>query len=100
MLGGVVPQDRFAKPARTAMDQHDQLLIAQTDLLELATVDYFLNRLEFGEVISTSEGAQRFIELRGFEFLFSKNFIDSISPDVLEVERDLSPAVQLYVTAD
>src|SRR5215813_9053575 len=100
MLGHVVPQDGFTQPARTAVDQHDQLLLAQTELLKLAGVENFLNRLEFGEVVSTSEGSKRVVEVGGLEFLLSEDLVDPVGPGVLEVERDLCPAVELYVTAD
>jgi hypothetical protein len=52
MLGDVVSQDGSTKPARTAVDQDNQLLLAQTQLLELANVQDFLNGLEFGGVIT------------------------------------------------
>ena len=100
MLGHIVSQDGFTQPARTAVDEHNQLLLAQAKLLELAGVENFLNSLEFGEVVSASERSESFVELRGLEFLFGENFADFVGPDVLEVERDLSPAVELHVPAD
>ena len=100
MLGHIVAQDGFTQPTRTAVNQHDQLLLAQAKLLELASVEDFLNRLEFGEVVATSERSERLVELRGLEFLFGEDLADLVSPDVLEVERDLGPAVELHVAAD
>src|ERR1051325_8500724 len=100
MLRHVVSQDGFTQPARTTVDQHNELLLAQANLLELASVQDFLNRLEFGEVVSASERSKRVVEVGGLEFLLRKDVSDLIGPDVLEVEGDLSPAVELCVTAD
>ena len=45
------------------MDQHNQLLLAQAELLELASVQDFLNRLELGEVVSAAKRSESFVEL-------------------------------------
>src|SRR5512147_2848943 len=96
MLGDVVTEDRLTQPTRTAVNQHDQLLLAQAKLLELAGVENFLNSLEFGEVVSTSKSSESFIELGRLEFLFGENLVDFVGPDVLKIERDLGPAVELH----
>jgi hypothetical protein len=100
MLGDIVKENRLTEPTRTAVDEHNQLLLAQTKPLELASVEDFLDSLEFGEVVSTSERSESFIEIRGLELLFGENLADFLSPDVLKVERDLSPAVELHVPTD
>ena len=63
----VIAQHRFAQSARTAVNEHDQLLLPEPKLLELVGVENFLDRLQFGEVIAAADGAERGIELRGFE---------------------------------
>ena len=100
MLGNIVTENRLTEPTRTAVNQHDQLLLAQAKLLELASVEDFLDSLEFGEVVSATKSPESFVEIRGLEFLFGENLADFVGPDVLKVERDLSPAVELYVPAD
>jgi hypothetical protein len=42
VLGHVVSQDHFTQFARTTVHQHNQLLLAQAKLLELASVQDFL----------------------------------------------------------
>src|SRR4030095_4894740 len=51
-------------------------------------------------MVSPAERAKSRIEFRGLELHFRKNFSDLIGPDVLEVERDLGPAVEFHVASD
>jgi hypothetical protein len=97
MLGHVISQDGFTQPTRTTVDQNNQLLLSQAKLLELSGIAAFLYALELGEVVSTSERSESFVVFGRFEFLFRENLHDLLSPDVLQVERDLSPAVELHV---
>ena len=100
MLSHIVTQDRLTQPTRTAVDEHNQLLLAQAKLLELASVEDILDNLEFGEVIAAPKSSESFIEVGGLEFFFGENLADFVGPDVLEVEGDLSPAVELHVPPD
>src|SRR5262249_21947785 len=83
----------------TAVDQHNQLLPAQTKLVELASVHHFFNRLEFGEVVSGSKRSKPLVKRAGLKALFAEYFTNPVSPNVLEIERDLCPAVELHVPA-
>ncbi len=65
------------------MHEHEDLLLAQAKLLGLAGVENFLNSLEFGEVVSTSESSESFIELGGLEFLVGKTLADFVGPHML-----------------
>ena len=65
-------QDGFTQSARAAVNEHDELFLAQAELCESAGVEHLLDRLQFGEVVATAERAQRGIEVRGLEIVFSK----------------------------
>src|SRR5262249_3109232 len=100
MLGKIVAQDGFAHPARTAVRQHDELLLAEAEFPELSSVQNFINGLQFDEMISASERAERVVKVGGLKFPLCEDCADIIAPGVFEIERELSPAVEFCVPAN
>jgi hypothetical protein len=86
----VSPQDGFAQTTRAAVNEHDELVFADAKLLELVGLDNPLDRLQLGEVIATTDRAQRRIELRGFEIALSEEVADELIPRVFELNCSLA----------
>ena len=57
----MVAKDGFTQSARAAVNQHRQLLLAQTERLECLRFQHFLDPLQFGEVITTADGPERIL---------------------------------------
>src|SRR6266436_7192316 len=96
----VSSQDGFTQTTRAAVNEHDELLLAEAKLLELVGLENLLDRLQLGEVIAAADGAQRRIELRGFEIALSEEVADELIPRVFEIELKLGPAIELGVATD
>src|SRR5437870_12293104 len=96
----VSPQDGFAQTTRAAVNEHDELRLAETQFLELVGLENPLDRLQFGEVIAAADRAQRRIELRGFEVALSEEVADELIPRVFEIELQLGPAIELGVATN
>ncbi len=79
-------QDGFTQSARAAVNEHNELLFAEVEFLELFNVENLLDRLQFGKVIATTNCAECRIKFRGFEIVFSEKFADEPIPRVFEVE--------------
>src|SRR5207249_4195190 len=93
-------QDGFTQSPRAAVNEHDELLLAEIKLLERVSIENFLDRLQFGKVIATTNCAECRIKFRGFEIVFSEKSADELIPRVFEVELQLGPAIELGITAD
>src|SRR4029079_12874728 len=65
----MVAQDGFTQAARAAVNEHDQLLLVETNAGELSGVEDLLDRLQFGEVIAAADCTERRIEFRGFKIV-------------------------------
>src|SRR5260370_11282992 len=93
----IIAQHGFAKPARAAVNEHDKLFFLDAELFELDGIEDLLDCLQFGEVVSTADRAERQVELRGFELSFSEVVADEVLARVLEVEAQCGPSVQLDI---
>ena len=93
-------QDGFTQTTRTAVNEHDELLLAKTKQLERVCIKNLFDRLQLGEMVTPADRAQRRIKLRGFELLFSEEAADALVPRMFEVEAPCGPAVELGVAAD
>src|ERR1035438_3655218 len=100
MLGHIVAQDGFTQTTRTAVDQHNQLLLAQTEELECPCIKHFINHLQLRKVVATTKRSQGLVEFRGFKVRRSKNFSHLALPRMFQVEAQIDPAVELDVTLD
>ena len=97
MLLRISAQDGFTQTSRAAVDQDNQLLLAQAQLPEFPGVHHLLDRLQLGEVVAATNRAQRLVEFRGFELRGRENLPRIAFPRMLQVEAELSPAVELEV---
>lgn len=86
-------QDGFTQTTRAAVNEHDELLLAEAKVFERGCVENLLDGLQFGEVIATANRAERGIELRGFNILFREEVADELIPRVFEVELQLGPVL-------
>ena len=68
MLIHIVAQDGFTQTARAAVDQHNQLLLAQAEELECPGIKHLINHLQLRKVVATTKGSQSLVEFRGFKF--------------------------------
>jgi hypothetical protein len=100
MLGHIVAQDGFTQTARTAVDQHNQLLLAQAEELECPCIKHLINHLQLRKVVATTKRSQGLVEFRGFKFRCSENFLHVALPRMFQVEAQVGPAVELDVTLD
>src|SRR6266498_2074183 len=100
MLIHISSQDGFTQSPRTTVNERNKLLFAKVEHLEFVSVENFLNRLQFGEVVATTNGAECRIEFRGFEFLLNEEIADELLPRMFEVELQLCPAIELHIAAD
>jgi hypothetical protein len=50
-------QNGFTQSSRAAVNEHDELLLAEVEVFELPGVEDVLDRLQLGEVIATTDGA-------------------------------------------
>ena len=66
-------QDGFTQTARAAVDQHNQLLLAQAEALECPGIKHLLNHLQLRKVVATTNRSQSLVEFRGFKFRRSEN---------------------------
>ena len=79
-------QDGFTQTSRAAVDQNNQLLLAQAQLPEFPGVHHLLDRLQLGEVVATTNRAQRLVKFRGFQLRGRENLPRIAFPRMLQVE--------------
>src|ERR1035437_4130926 len=96
----IVAQDGFTQTTRTAVDQHNQLLFAQSKELECPRIKHLIDHLQLRKVVTATKRSQGLVEFRGFKVRCSQNFSHLALPGKFQVEAQVGPTVELDVTLD
>ena len=80
------------------MHERNQLLFAQTKELECSCIQHLINHLQLRKMVATTKCSQSLVEFRGFKFRCSKSCSHVTLPRMLQVEAQISPTVELYIT--
>src|SRR6266581_1128768 len=97
MLRHIVSQGFLSHAVRSAVNQHDELLLPHSEPLECMCVQHLFNTLQLSEVISAANRSQRFIEFRGLQFLRRENLLAIAFPRMFEIESQARPSGELDV---
>jgi len=79
------------------VNEHNELLSAEIEFLELISVENLLDRLQLGEVISFTDSSERFVEWRRVEIEFGENVRYIAFPRMFQFEADFGPPVEFGV---
>src|ERR1035441_4442125 len=79
----IVAQDGLTQTTRTAVDQHNQLLLPQAEEPECPCIKHLINHLQLRKVVATTKRSQGLVEFSGFKFRCSKKFLHVALPRML-----------------
>src|SRR5258707_425996 len=96
----VAAQDGFTQTARAAVNQNNQLLLAQAEELECPCIKHLIDHLQLGKVVAATKRSQGLVEFRGFKLRSDENLLHVALPRMLQVEAHIGPAVELHITLD
>src|ERR1019366_2737011 len=100
MLIHIIAQDGFTQTARAAVDQHNQLLLAQAEALECPRIKHLIDHLQLRKVVTATKRSQGLVEFSGFKFRRSENFLHLALSRIFQVKAQTGPLVELDVTLD
>ncbi len=90
-------ENGFSQAARAAVDEQHELLFGEFELREFRRIENHLDGLQFSEVITAANRAERGIELRGFQIAPGEKVADGFVPRMFELEWKFRPAIKLGV---